>query len=141
MAQPPSRSIIKMILTNFINSLKPRQFRGNYMGVDTFGNKYYEIPVNSSSARTRPSRWFEPPVKDDFASEMSAEWESWLRGRRKQPPTDEEVAKNYALMQLKKKNAIEVDAKGSLPAPVEKGFDSFPKRPEYERVPGDKMKQ
>lgn len=51
------------------------------MGTDLYGNKFFEIPVNSSSSRSRPSRWFEPPVKDDFQNEISSEWESWLRGR------------------------------------------------------------
>lgn len=82
MAQVPSRSIWKKIITNFVNSLKPRQFKGDYIGSDLFGNKYYEIPVNSSSARSKPSRWFEPPVKDDFQHELSVEWESWLRGTK-----------------------------------------------------------
>lgn len=82
MAQQPTRQIWKIVLTNFINSFKPRQTKGNYMGADVFGNKFYEIPVNSVSARTRPSRWFDPPVKDDFQNEMSSEWESWLRGKK-----------------------------------------------------------
>ncbi|ERL86438.1 NADH dehydrogenase [ubiquinone] 1 alpha subcomplex assembly factor 2 [Dendroctonus ponderosae] len=140
MAQVPSRSIWKKIITNFVNSLKPRQFKGDYIGSDLFGNKYFEIPVNSSSSRSRPSRWFEPPIKDDFQNELSAEWESWLRGRRKLPPTDEEVAKNYAIMQLKKKNAIEVDAKGGKPSVMEAGLESFPQRSGFERVPGAKFK-
>lgn len=110
------------------------------MGTDYFGNKYFEIPVNSVSARTRPSRWFEPPEKENFQQEMPAEWEAWLRGRRKVPPTEEELAKNLALMQSKKKKALEIDAKGNLPSPVEKGMESFPHRPEYERVPGEKLK-
>lgn len=82
MSQTPSRSVLKMLFTNFFNSLKPRQFRGNYVGTDYFGNKYYEIPVNASSARSKPSRWFEPPEADNFQQEMPAEWESWLRGNK-----------------------------------------------------------
>lgn len=42
---PKERDVIKMIWTNFVNSLRPRQFKGNYMGRDTFGNKYFEIPA------------------------------------------------------------------------------------------------
>ncbi|KAL1490951.1 hypothetical protein ABEB36_011619 [Hypothenemus hampei] len=141
MANPPARSIWKMILTNFFNSLKPRQFRGNYMGSDPYGNKYFEIPVNASSARSKPARWFEPPVKEDFQSELSPEWESWLRGRRKDIPSDEEVAKNLQIMQLKKRNALEIDLKGGLPAPVEKGFESYPARSDLERIPGEKLKK
>lgn len=136
MSQPPARSIWGTVLKNFINSLKPRQIRGNFKGADYLGNKYYEIPVSASSARSRPSRWFEPPNEDDFDNEMPAEWESWLRGRRKEPPTEEEIAKNLAIMQMKKRNAIAVDAKAGKMTPMKKGIETFPVRPEYEKVPG-----
>lgn len=82
MAKPPPRSILKMIFTNFINSFKPRQIKGTYIGEDYFGNKYYEIPPNPSIGKRKASRWFEPIHKDDFDQELSAEWEAWLRGRR-----------------------------------------------------------
>lgn len=41
-------------------------------------------------------------------------------------------------MQLKKQKAIDVDAKGGLPTPVQKGMETFPIRSEYERIPGKK---
>lgn len=136
MSQPPARSLWGAVLRHFLNSLKPRQIRGNLKGADYLGNKYYEIPVNSSSTRTRPSRWFEPPQGDDFEHEKPAEWESWLRGRRKEPPTEQEIAQNLAIMQMKKKNAIAVEAKAGKSTPMKKGVETFPVRPEYERVPG-----
>ncbi|XP_044259578.1 NADH dehydrogenase [ubiquinone] 1 alpha subcomplex assembly factor 2 [Tribolium madens] len=139
MSQPPARSIWKAVLTNFINSLRPRQIRGNLVGSDYFGNKYYEIPADPSIGKRKASRWFEPQKKDDFQQEMPAEWESWLRGRRKEPPSDDEVMRNYALMQTKKQNAIAVDAKGGKMTPAEKGMETFPKRPEFEMTPGYKQ--
>ncbi|GJQ68865.1 hypothetical protein Trydic_g6064 [Trypoxylus dichotomus] len=125
-----------MIFRNFINSLKPRQISGDLKGTDYFGNKYFEIPANPSVGKRLASRWFVPPEKDNFQQELPAEWESWLRHRRKEPPTEEEVMKNYALMQIKKQRAIEVDKKGGLPAPLVKGMETFPKRPEFELTPG-----
>lgn len=136
MAQPASRGIIRMILKNFINSLKPRQFRSTLIGSDYFGTKYYEIPADPSVGKRKASRWFEPKDKEDFSQEMPAEWESWLRGRRSQPPTEEEVMKNLAIMEMKKKNAIEIEKKAGSPTPMEKGYETFPKYPEYERIPG-----
>ncbi|CAH0552883.1 unnamed protein product [Brassicogethes aeneus] len=133
-----SRSIWAMIIRNFINSIRPRQIQGNLIGSDYFGNKYFEIPPNPSIGKRKANRWFEPPVKDDFMQEMPAEWEAWLRGRRQEPPLDEEVLKNLAIMQMKKKNAIAVDAKGGVMTPLEKGMESFPRRPEFEQVPGGK---
>lgn len=136
MAQP-TRSIWGNVLKLFLNSFKPRQFRGTLVGTDYFGNKYYEIKADSSIGKRR-ERWFEPPVKEDFMQEMPAEWESWLRGRRKTVPTEEEIMKNVAIMQIKKRNAIEVDKKGGLMTPMTKGVETFPKRPEYELIPGKK---
>ncbi|CAH2007445.1 unnamed protein product [Acanthoscelides obtectus] len=136
MAQAPrSRSIWMLIIKNFVNSLTPRQFKGTHMGTDYFGNKYYEIAANATLGRRR-QRWFDPPVKDDFMQEMPAEWEAWLRGRRKEPPSEQEVLKNLAIMQMKKKNAIAVDAKGGEMTPMKKGVETFPKRIDYETVPG-----
>lgn len=138
MSQQQSRSILKMIFTNFINSLKPRQVTGKLQGTDYFGNKYYEIPADPSRGKRRPSRWFVPADKENFEQELSAEWEAWLRGRRKEPPTEEELMKNLSIMDVKKKNAVLVDAKGGTKTPAVKGVETFPERPEYEKVPGKK---
>lgn len=138
MSQPPARNLLLNILKNFVNSLKPRRLWGDLKGVDHFGNKYYEVPINEYSRRSRPERYFEPPVGADFDQEMSAEWESWLRYRRRDPPSDEEIARNLAIMEMKKKNAVIVDAKGGKKTPQTKGMESFPVRPEYEMVPGYK---
>lgn len=138
MSQPPPRRLFLQIFINLFNSLKPRQFRGNLKGSDHFGNKYYEIPANPTSGKRRASRWFEPQEKDNFEQEMPAEWEAWLRGRRTEPPSEEEVLRNLAIMEMKKRNAVAIDAKGSKPVPATKGMESFPKRPEYEIVPGKK---
>lgn len=82
------RPLIRIIFQNFINSFRPRQLKGNYMGEDYLGNKYYEIPADPSRGKRKTSRYFEPPGErdrndpDDHGHELTAEWESWLRGRR-----------------------------------------------------------
>lgn len=82
MANQPTRDIFKIIFQNFFKSFKPRQYKGNYVGEDYFGNKYYEIPANPSIGKRKPSRWFEPKDKEAFDNELTAEWEAWLRFRR-----------------------------------------------------------
>lgn len=136
MSQPPTRGLIANIFRNFLNSLKPRQIRGNFMGSDYFGNKYYEIPPNPSIGKRKASRWFVPPNKEDFDQEMAAEWEAWLRFRRTETPTDEELFRNLSIMEMKKKNALEVEKKAGKPTPLLKGMETFPKREEYELLPG-----
>lgn len=77
------RSVLGMIWNNFRNSIRPRQIRGNLVGEDYFGNKYFEIPANPSIGKRKPERWFEPIGDPDaFDRELTGEWESWLRGRR-----------------------------------------------------------
>ncbi|XP_030380640.1 NADH dehydrogenase [ubiquinone] 1 alpha subcomplex assembly factor 2 [Scaptodrosophila lebanonensis] len=144
MANKPSRDILGIIWKNFCKSLRPRQFRGNYIGEDYFGNKYFEIPANPAIGKRKASRWFEPADKDAFDNELTAEWEAWLRGRRVDPPTREELVKNLQIMDMKKRNAAELDAqyaKGkddkALPKQVEgESIGTYPKYKEYEIVPG-----
>lgn len=143
MAQPPSRSILKMIFTNFINSIRPRQITGNLKGTDYNGTKYYEIPANPSIGKRKPQRWFEPIDKENFQQEIPGEWEGWLRGRRPEPPSEEEVLRNLQLIHTKKENAAKLEAKyatevdQTLLPPETRGAESFPKYgDEYEVMPG-----
>lgn len=75
------RPLIKIIFQNFINSFKPRKWRGTLVGEDYYGNKFYEIKPDEGNTQ-RQQRWFEPPEKENHEQEMAAEWEAWLRGRR-----------------------------------------------------------
>lgn len=143
MANEGGRRLILEIFKNIWESLKPRQIFGNTIGKDYFGNTYYEIPADPRRGKRLPTRWFEPETKDAFDQEMPAEWEAWLRNRRKVPPTDEEVMKNYAIIQMKRKNAAELEVKyakerGNLPIPElpKSGYESFPKYDDYETSPG-----
>lgn len=98
------RGVFKMIWNSFISSLKPRYARRKLMGQDYYGTKYYEEEIRYS-ARKRPPRYFIPVNKEDFEQELPAEWEAWLRYRRKDPPTREEIDANYQLAMTKKENA------------------------------------
>jgi NADH dehydrogenase [ubiquinone] 1 alpha subcomplex assembly factor 2 len=147
MTQQQGRSILAMIFRNFIQSLRPRQIRGDLVGTDYYGNKYYEIPANPQIGKRKSSRWFEPKIKDDFEQEIPAEWEAWLRGRRNAPPGEEEVLRNLAIMKQKKENAKAnaiTEASGNEQSMLEnevKGMESFPKYSEYEIMPGKKQEK
>ena len=82
MSQNKSRSLMKILFQNFVNSFKIRQIKGDFKGEDYFGNKYYEIPASAARGKAKTSRWFEPPEKENHEQEVTAEWEAWLRGRR-----------------------------------------------------------
>lgn len=144
MSNGPKRDLLKIIFTNFINSFRPRQIRGNFMGEDYFGNKYYEIPANPQLGKRKSSRWFEPANKEEFDQELTAEWEAWLRFRRTDPPTREELIQNLQIMEMKKRNAAQLDEKYvklkdntmETSAPKEDTIGSYPKYDDYEIIPG-----
>lgn len=64
---------------------------------------------------------------------------------RADPPTDEELKHNLAIMKMKKINAAELDAKYSdgkeKPTSITTGASNFPKYDEYETVVGKGVKK
>ncbi|KAF6199634.1 hypothetical protein GE061_005932 [Apolygus lucorum] len=140
-AMSRGRGLIASVLQNFFNSLKPRQVSGKLIGKDYLGNSYYEVKPPVHSSRSRPSRYYIPKDNDatKFDEPLPAEWEAWLRLRRRDPPSTEEVAQNFQLMSSKKIKALEIDKrhKGTEEDDqVVTGIKNFPSYGEYEKYPG-----
>lgn len=137
------RSIFPAIFKNILKSLRPKNFqKGNHIGTDYMGTKYFEVPADPQGGKRRPARSFEPLAPNKFDQDIPAEWEAWLRGRRKDPPTEEEVIKNQAMILLKERNAekisLQFPSKGDDCFQKKKGMESYPSYSEYEQVPGMK---
>lgn len=138
---PPERRLWKIVFDNFIKSLKPK-VKENPIGVDTQGNKYFEIPADPQGGRRLPRRWFVPI--DEETGVPTPEWSQWLRGRRDLPPTTEEIAYNEAISNMKKINAENIAQKYRLPGSNDskdvdnkqndKGFPDMSDK--FERQPG-----
>lgn len=134
------RGLFRIILKKFIASFKPT--RHKLIGEDYYGTKYYEIE-NPKSSRKNLVRYFEPVNKDDNTQELPVEWEAWLRYRRKDPPTREEIEQNYQLQMIKKRNATEIEAKYAsnglqkLKQTSEEGYTSFPIYEQYKNYGKD----
>lgn len=120
------------------------------MGTDLHGNKYFEKAADPSVGRRKAARYFEPvdvstvgPLflfpnqfcfprqKNEFEAERSPEWEAWLRGRRAEPPTQDEMLRNKAFMEMKQQKAkaledgqVKVEEPQLLEA--KRGPESFP---------------
>ncbi|XP_076240746.1 NADH dehydrogenase [ubiquinone] 1 alpha subcomplex assembly factor 2 [Calliopsis andreniformis] len=132
------RGVFQLIWKHFVASVTPSFKQHKLIGEDFFGTKYYEIPVAKTFMKKRPSRYFVPVNKNDFEQELPAEWEAWLRYRRINPPTNEEVEMNYRIAMNKKQNAAKLEAtysskKVDMPQllPERKGQQSFPTYEEY----------
>uniref|UniRef100_A0A8D8LRE2 NADH dehydrogenase [ubiquinone] 1 alpha subcomplex assembly factor 2 n=2 Tax=Cacopsylla melanoneura TaxID=428564 RepID=A0A8D8LRE2_9HEMI len=137
------RGLFVEFFKDFVNSLRPKHVqKGNHMGTDYMGTKYFEIPADPQGGVRRSVRSFEPIVKDKFDQIVPPEWEAWLRGRRKQPPTEDEINRNLGMIKLKEKNAAELSlkfpSKSDTSFQKKTGMESFPSYNEYEQVPGTK---
>ena len=141
------RDLLKIIFQNFMKSIRPREFKGTYKGTDLFGNKYYEKAADPGVGRRKASRYFDPAEKNAFDAETSPEWEAWLRGRRDDPPTQEEMQYNKAFKEMKQLKAQELES-GLVKQPpqqsleAKRGPESFPSYgDEYEISAGYKHRK
>ncbi|XP_060894771.1 NADH dehydrogenase [ubiquinone] 1 alpha subcomplex assembly factor 2 [Labrus mixtus] len=73
----------------------------DHVGTDTLGNKYYIIPEQKTwtGRLVRAKRMVEAANPTEFEyteGNIPMEWDAWIRGRRKEPPSIEELLKNEA---------------------------------------------
>ncbi|KHJ80075.1 hypothetical protein OESDEN_20257, partial [Oesophagostomum dentatum] len=77
------------VMTNLWKYLKKDWSTKKYIGEDPTGHRFYEI----QNSRLNVTRGFDPPPnKPD--SQPGIEWQSWLKGVRRFPPSDQELALN-----------------------------------------------
>jgi len=93
-------------ISKLVGDVVKRRPEKVYVGKDFDGNFYYEIPPQKYFfgllSHTQLNRVVEPPsgITDSFYGrdahtlKVTHEWEAWLRKKRSDPPTLEEIAKN-----------------------------------------------
>ncbi|XP_026870170.2 NADH dehydrogenase [ubiquinone] 1 alpha subcomplex assembly factor 2 [Electrophorus electricus] len=84
------------------------------VGTDHLGNKYYYIPEQKTwtGRVVRPRRFVEASVTKEFEyveGQIPSEWDAWIRGRRKHPPTAEELQENQCYQEQIKIRAREAE--------------------------------
>ncbi|KAB5567265.1 hypothetical protein PHYPO_G00230810 [Pangasianodon hypophthalmus] len=87
-----------------------------HVGTDHLGNKYYYIPEQKTwtGRVVRARRFVEASNPTEFEyleGSIPSEWEAWIRGRRKDPPTIEELLKNEVYREQIKIKAQEAEEK------------------------------
>ncbi|XP_029572359.1 NADH dehydrogenase [ubiquinone] 1 alpha subcomplex assembly factor 2 [Salmo trutta] len=85
-----------------------------HVGTDHFGNKYYWQPEQKTwtGRIVRAKRMVvavNPTEFEYLEGNIPSEWDAWIRGRRKQPPSIEELVKNQNYRDHIKGKAREVD--------------------------------
>ncbi|XP_063042285.1 NADH dehydrogenase [ubiquinone] 1 alpha subcomplex assembly factor 2 [Engraulis encrasicolus] len=84
------------------------------VGTDHLGNKYYIIPEQKTwTGRVVGAKRLvvasNPNEFEYLEGNIPSEWDAWIRGRRKEPPTFEELLKNERYREHIKEKAREVD--------------------------------
>ncbi|XP_072243853.1 NADH dehydrogenase [ubiquinone] 1 alpha subcomplex assembly factor 2 isoform X1 [Leuresthes tenuis] len=88
----------------------------DHVGTDHLGNKYYFIPEQRSwtgrLARAKRIVVVANPKEHEYMEgNIPMEWDAWIRGRRKQPPSIEELLVNESQREQIKLKAKEVEEK------------------------------
>ncbi|XP_055647436.1 NADH dehydrogenase [ubiquinone] 1 alpha subcomplex assembly factor 2 isoform X1 [Falco peregrinus] len=89
------------------------------VGTDQFGNKYYRVPKHEThTGQIIPERRFVEAINSEaYRYEMGdfpTEWEAWIRRRREDPPTIEEILKNESYREEMKQKIKDVSEKDKL---------------------------
>ncbi|KAG7332628.1 hypothetical protein KOW79_004462 [Hemibagrus wyckioides] len=87
-----------------------------HVGTDHLGNKYYCIPEQKTwtGRVVRARRFVEASNPTEFeylGGRIPSEWDAWIRGRRKDPPTIEELLNNERYREQIKIKAQEAEEK------------------------------
>ncbi|XP_017286808.1 NADH dehydrogenase [ubiquinone] 1 alpha subcomplex assembly factor 2 [Kryptolebias marmoratus] len=87
-----------------------------HVGTDHFGNNYYFIPEQTTwtGKRLRAKRMVvpaNPAVHEYTEGNIPIEWDAWIRGRRKEPPSIEELTMNESYRQEIKLKTRELEEK------------------------------
>ncbi|KAL5962736.1 NADH dehydrogenase ubiquinone 1 alpha subcomplex assembly factor 2 [Taenia solium] len=91
------------------------EVEGRLVGTDAMGNRYFEVEPDRNSETphraSRPKRFFLLPgqrsVEDSWMHlntelpRLPSEWDAWLRHRRADPPTEEEIEENTKAAQMR----------------------------------------
>lgn len=92
-----------------------------HVGTDYLGNEYFEqygvgVHERRLEGKEMPKRWFFPKDEDSWDTDIPPEWEAWLRYRRLEQPTAEEIYLNMAVAHAKKINAKKLEEQEKLQA-------------------------
>ncbi|KAH7931256.1 NDUFA12-domain-containing protein [Leucogyrophana mollusca] len=68
---------------------------GNHVGTDQFGNRYFEN-LNPDDELPGRHRWVDFAQHYNNATQVPAEWHSWLSHIRQLPPTEDKVMQNLS---------------------------------------------
>jgi len=76
---------------NYIGDAKS----GRYVGMDHFGNRYYEN-LNGEEEVPGRHRWVDFAQSDFNATQVPPGWHAWISHIKKEPPTEDKIYQGFA---------------------------------------------
>uniref|UniRef100_A0A1I7ZC09 NADH dehydrogenase [ubiquinone] 1 alpha subcomplex subunit 12 n=1 Tax=Steinernema glaseri TaxID=37863 RepID=A0A1I7ZC09_9BILA len=135
MSRPGAWGRVWNLLTKSFANNVPKK----YIAEDSYGNKYYEF----HKTRSNITRGYDPPASG-HQQHPSIEWESWLKGTRRFPPSEQEIQLNRQRQQAQvlqdtvtEKRAPRIDSTGKGFADIDRP-KQYPQYDDYESTPGSK---
>lgn len=143
------QGIIARIISNIRSRMNEEQRTGFVIGKDYLGNHYFEQPADPSRGIRKPRRWYKTVDPEAWDKSMPPEWEAWLRYRRDDPPTEQEVIRNLSVSESRRTKADQIKerfASKKTDITEEAGEKKIPetkyeKYPEYQTDPDKVTKE
>ena len=137
MSAPRGAGLLSKLVHGLMARTRAENRAGFVAGKDHLGNTYYESPADPSRGIRKPKRWFVGVDEDSWSNPMPAEWEAWLRYRRDQAPTPDEVFANMQLAEQRAKAGEEASQRLSTKAPSKSDsiFERYPRHQDYKSSP------
>ncbi|KAK0409389.1 hypothetical protein QR680_004510 [Steinernema hermaphroditum] len=135
MSRPGAWGRVWNLLTKSLTDAPPKK----YIAEDSFGNRFYEF----HKSRSNITRGYDPPASGERHA-PSIEWESWLKGTRRFPPSDQEIFLNRQRQQAQAKQDTVTEKRAPRIDTTGKGFadidrpKQFPHYADLESTPGSK---
>ncbi|KJH44480.1 hypothetical protein DICVIV_09488 [Dictyocaulus viviparus] len=134
------------VLSNLWKYLRKDWSYKEYVGEDSAGNRFYEIKNTKSNVKRSFTCFklsgYHAPVGVSN-SEVSVEWQAWLKGTRRFPPSDEEIALNKMKQQAQLAQNAETERRAPHVATIGSNQprnkpEAFPSHEDFESAPGSK---
>uniref|UniRef100_A0A7E4UY88 NADH:ubiquinone oxidoreductase complex assembly factor 2 n=1 Tax=Panagrellus redivivus TaxID=6233 RepID=A0A7E4UY88_PANRE len=126
-------------LWNNVNKAISREPDKIYVGTDSVGNRFYEYR-QGRNARSNIKRGYDNETQG--GPKPALEWEAWLKGTRRFPPSDEEIKLNRLRQQkqlaednITEKRAPKIASRGRGAGDVDQP-KNYPKYSDMEVAPG-----
>lgn len=145
------QGIVGKIWRNIKHTIRVTRTPETCVGQDENGTKFYER-VPDQAKGVKPLRRIEAADGDTWnAPEVSPEWLAWLRYKRDDPPSPEEIEKNRIQSLRVQRRAMELERARqgeksterlnlNPPKPNESNRRPFPKYEDYEAEQADSKK-